>query len=175
MQSFICSDKVINFFFKRQLEKTLNIKNDVIYRNIRNRIPIFLKLIKKKIINSYSFKLRNIFLNEFIQITVLSFFFKNPEFILRFLALNLRNKYRKQLSFLKQSFEIMRRCFITLGNVKGLKLQVKGRLNKSLRTRIFVKSYGEMPTQTISAKIFYSQVYCTDRVGSYSLQLWYFF
>ena len=172
--SLVSEEKVLSVFLSKQLEYKFGIVTSLIARNARRRVPPTLGLLNKKVLSTFSHRARNIFLIDLIRMFHLSIYFKKPEFLLRLIALNLANKRRRQLGYLKQVCTALTRSYLVFGALRGVKLQVKGRLNKSLRTQTFTKMWGQMPTQTISADVPYSHIWTTDRVGSYSLQIWYF-
>ncbi len=169
--TLVCEEKTFAVFLQKQIEYRLDVLVTVTTRNCRRRFPPALNLLNKKVLNAFSFRLRNIFLVDLIKTFHLAIYFKNPELVLRHIALNLKDKRRRQGGYLKQVCSSLIKCYLVFGSLRGFKLQVKGRLNKSLRTQTFVKSVGRLPTQTVSADISHHQIWTTDRVGSYSLQL----
>ena len=167
----VCEEKTFAVFLQKQIEYRLDVLVTVTTRNCRRRFPPALSLLNKKVLNAFPFRLRNTFLVDLIKTFHLAIYFKNPELVLRHIALNLKDKRRRQGGYLKQVCSSLIKCYLVFGSLRGFKLQVKGRLNKSLRTQTFVKSVGRLPTQTVSADISHHQIWTTDRVGSYSLQL----
>lgn len=149
---------MLSLFFSQKFEKLFNLSVKVNGRNIRKQTPPAIKLLNKKAIQLFNYRFRTLFIIDLIQTFHLSIFFKKPEFVLRLIALNLKNKRRRQLTYLKQVLNVFLTCYLIFGSLRGLKFQVKGRINKALRTQTFTKTIGQMPTQSIGANVCYYQI-----------------
>jgi small subunit ribosomal protein S3 len=74
------------------------------------------------------------------------------------------------LSFLKQSLTIMLNSNVS--KIKGVKILVKGRLNGVPRAKHKMITVGDVPVQSISEKIDYSQTTSHNSNGSYGVKVW---
>jgi len=59
-----------------------------------------------------------------------------------------------------------------LAKIKGVKILVKGRLNGVPRAKHKIIIVGNLPIQTISAKLNYSQTTVHNFNGSYGIKVW---
>jgi len=74
------------------------------------------------------------------------------------------------LSFLKQTLTILLNS--DSSKIKGVKIIVKGRLNGVPRASQKIIVIGDVPAQTISAKLDYSQITIHNSNGSYGIKVW---
>lgn len=74
------------------------------------------------------------------------------------------------LSFLKQTLTILLNS--NSSKVKGVKIIVKGRLNGVPRASQKIIVIGDVPAQSISAKLDYSQITTHNSNGSYGIKIW---
>jgi len=90
----------------------------------------------------------------------------------KFIAFQIRKIKRHKffLSFLKQSLTVMINS--TVSKVKGVKILVKGRLNGVPRAKHRLIIVGDVPVQSISEKIDYSQATSHNSNGSYGVKVW---
>jgi len=58
--------------------------------------------------------------------------------------------------------------------VKGLKIQIKGRLDGAPRSRKRIFEKGRIPLQTISSSVNYSLVHINTTYGAFGLKVWVF-
>ena len=56
--------------------------------------------------------------------------------------------------------------------IKGVKIVIKGRLNGVPRAKQKMIVIGDVPTQSIAAKVDYSQTTIHNSSGSYGIQVW---
>jgi hypothetical protein len=64
------------------------------------------------------------------------------------------------------------RIFFIHYNLKGIRILFKGRFNGALRSRTYLFSLGKIPTQTLNAKINYSQSECITIYGICGIKVW---
>ena len=79
-------------------------------------------------------------------------------------------RHKFLLSFLKQTLTILSAS--GLSKIKGVKIIVKGRLNGVPRAKHKIITIGDVPVQTISAKLDYSQTTVHNSNGSYGIKVW---
>nr|BBB45732.1 ribosomal protein S3 [Heterosigma akashiwo] len=94
--------------------------------------------------------------------------------IANYLKLILENKsYRKRQRFFLNN---LRRFLIQnpalLSKVKGIKIQVKGRLNGRNRSTIYTIQLGSLPLQTLSKEIDYTFVPAFTLYGAFGIKVW---
>ena len=90
----------------------------------------------------------------------------------KFIASQLKKVKRHKflLSFLKQTLTILLNS--SLAKIKGVKIIVKGRINGVPRAKHKIIIVGDVPVQTISAKLDYSQATAHNSNGSYGIKVW---
>merc|ERR1712032_378755 len=74
------------------------------------------------------------------------------------------------LSFLNQTLIILLNS--SLSQIKGIKIIIKGRLNGVSRAKQKTILIGDVPVQTISAKLDYIQTTTHNSTGSYGIKIW---
>jgi hypothetical protein len=90
----------------------------------------------------------------------------------KFIAFQLKKVKRHKflLSFLKQILSVL--LASSLAKIKGVKIIVKGRLNGVPRAKHKIIIIGDVPVQTISTKLDYSQATAHNSNGSYGIKVW---
>ena len=90
----------------------------------------------------------------------------------KFIALQIKKIKRQKFffSFLKQSLSVMLNSEIS--TVKGIKIILKGRLNGVPRAKHTILVIGDVPVQSISETIDYSQTTVHNSNGSYGIKVW---
>lgn len=90
----------------------------------------------------------------------------------KFIAFQLKKVKRHKflLAFIKQTLTIL--LTSNLAKIKGVKILVKGRLNGVPRAKHKTIIIGDVPVQTIAAKLDYSQTAIHNSNGSYGIKVW---
>ena len=158
--------QVLNLFSNNQLNITLN-------TCCVNKDLYFLKISQEKIFMSLQ-KFRNTpFFKEGIELLFYVAYNSNSANLLaKFIALQLKKIKRQKffLSFLKQALTTLSNS--NLSKIKGVKIVIKGRLNGVPRAKQKMIVIGDVPTQSIAAKLDYSQTTVHNSNGSYGIQIW---
>lgn len=132
-----------------------------------------LKLTQEKIFMSLQ-KFRNTpFLKEGIELLFHVVYNSNSANLLaKFIAFQLKKIKRHKffLSFLKQSLTILSSSGSS--KIKGVKIVIRGRLNGVPRAKQKIIIVGDVPVQSISAKLDYSQTTIHNSNGSYGIKVW---
>jgi ribosomal protein S3 len=95
------------------------------------------------------------------------------------------NIFGNHISFLiKTNIKSVRQIFMVLSRLlpyfsrlmkyQGIRIQLKGRMNGSKRTRVNKAQYGNIPLSTVSKNIYYSFNKIMTIHGVYSLKIWYY-
>lgn len=138
-----------------------------------NKNVQFLKSTQKKTFISFQ-KFKNTpFFKEGIELLFNVVYNVNSANLLaKFIALQLKKVKRHKflLSFLKQTLTVLLNS--NLAKIKGVKIIVKGRLNGVPRAKHKIIIVGDVPVQTISAKLDYSQATAHNSNGSYGIKVW---
>lgn len=133
----------------------------------------FLKSTQKKTFLSLQ-KFKNTpFLKEGLELLFHVVYNENSAHLLaKFIAFQLRKikRHKFLLSFLKQTLTIL--LTSSLAKIKGVKIIVKGRLNGVPRAKHKIIIVGDVPVQSISTKIDYSQTTAHNSNGSYGVKVW---
>lgn len=157
---------VLNSFLGSHLNIVVNFS--CINKNVQ-----FYKLTQKKTFISFQ-KFKNTpFFKEGIELLFNVAYNKNSANLLaKFIAFQLRKVKRHKffLSFLKQILSVL--LASSLAKIKGVKVIVRGRLNGVPRAKHKIIVIGDVPVQTISAKLDYSQTTAHNSNGSYGIKVW---
>lgn len=138
-----------------------------------NKNVQFYKLTQKKTFISFQKFKNTLFFKEGIELLFNVAYNSNSASLLaKFIAFQLKKVKRHKflLSFLKQTLSVL--IASNLAKVKGVKIIVKGRLNGVPRAKHKIIVIGDVPVQTISAKLDYSQVATHNSNGSYGIKVW---
>ena len=158
--------KVLDLFNNSRLDIVLNFC-------CANKDLHFFKTKQKKIFMSLQ-KFRNTpFLKEGIELLFQVAYNSNSANLLaKFIGFQLKKIKRHKffLSFLKQTLTILLNS--DSSKIKGVKIIVKGRLNGAPRANQKIIVIGDVPVQSISAKLDYSQVTIHNSNGSYGIKTW---
>jgi ribosomal protein S3 len=158
--------KVLNLFMGNQL-------NIISHFYCLNKNTHFLKSIQKKTFVSLQRFINTPFFKDGIELLFHVVYNKTSAHLLaRFIAVQLKKIKRHKffLSFLKKTLSIL--LDSNLSKVKGIKLIVKGRLNGVPRARHKIITIGDVPVQSISAKLDFSQTTAHNSNGSYGIKVW---
>lgn len=158
--------RVLDLFNNNQMNIVLNLC-------CANKDLHFLKTKQKKIFMSLQ-KFRNTpFLKEGLELLFQVAYNSNSANLLtKFIGSQLKKIKRHKffLSFLKQTLTILLNS--DSSKIKGVKIIVKGRLNGVPRASQKIIVIGDVPAQTISARLDYSQITIHNSNGSYGIKVW---
>ena len=158
--------KVLNLF----MESRLNI---VSHFSCLNKNTHFLKFTQKKSFMSLQRFKNTPFFKDGVELLFHVVHNKNSAHLLaKFIAIQLKKikRHKFLLSFLKQTLTILLNS--NLSTVRGIKFIVKGRLNGVPRATHKIITIGDVPVQSISAKLDYSQTTAHNSNGSYGVKVW---
>jgi len=101
------------------------------------------------------------------------FTFKSSQLLLNYILLNLKEaKKKKQYFFLNLLSNFLKEYFQIYSNIiKGIKIQIKGRINGSLRKKVKVIKFGKTSLQTLNSKIKHSAGCVTNKEGSFGVNV----
>ena len=157
---------VLNLFVGTHLNIIVNFccvnKNVQFYRSTQRKTFISFQKFK----NSSFFK-------EGIELLFNVAYNTNSAILLaKFIAFQLKKikRHKLFLSFLKQTLSFL--LTSSVAKVKGVKIIVKGRLNGVPRAKHKIIVIGDVPVQTISTKLDYSQTTTHNSNGSYGIKVW---
>jgi ribosomal protein S3 len=157
---------VLNSFLSSQSNIAINFC--CINKNVQ-----FLKSTQKKTFISFQKFRTTPFFQEGIELLFNVVYNANSANLLaKFIAFQLKKikRHKFLLSFLKQTLTILLNS--NLAKIKGVKIIVKGRLNGVPRAKHKIIIVGDVPVQTISAKLDYSQATAHNSNGSYGIKVW---
>ena len=158
--------KVLNLFSNDKLNVVFNFC-------CVNKDLHFLKITQEKIFISLQ-KFRNTpFLKEGIELLFhVTYNLNSANLLAKFIVFQLKKIKRHKffLSFLKQTLTILLNS--NLSKIKGVKVIIRGRLNGVPRAKQKIIVIGEVPAQSISAKLDYSQATAHSSNGSYGIKVW---
>ena len=158
--------KVLNLFSNDKLDVVFNLC-------CVNKDLHFLKTTQEKIFMSLQ-KFRNTpFFKEGIELLFhVAYNSNSANLLAKFIAFQLKKIKRHKFffSFLKQTLIILLNS--DLSKIKGVKMIIKGRLNGAPRAKQKIIIVGDVPAQSISAKLDYSQATTHNSNGSYGIKVW---
>jgi hypothetical protein len=158
--------QVLNLF-------TTNRLNIVFNFCCANKDFYFFKTTQEKIF-TYFQKFRNTpFFEEGIELLFqVTYNHNSANLLAKFISFQFKKLKRQKffLSFLKQTLTIL--VDLKLSKIKGVKVIIKGRLNGVPRAKQKIIVVGDVPAQSISAKLDYSQTTIHNSSGSYGIKVW---
>lgn len=170
------------------LNKFYNINLNFI--NLNQKYKIKLKSFKKKNFIKYKKGTKKKFLinaltkyknykdfNKILKLMTIIFTFKSSEILLKFLLTNLQKvQKKKQLQFLQFIKIILNTYFIYYNLIIiGLKIQFKGRINSSKRSKKKIIKFGKTPIQTLNINVNYSFDNFVNKDGIFGVRVWFFY
>lgn len=170
-------NKKVNFFFINALALTKYAYNvqrkwDKKPKRSPNR---YLQNLERDLINK--FKYVAIYIKDFIRICFIGMFLKKPTFIARFIAFLIAElpKNRKETTFLRCVMKIVRIFSAERGEIVGLRIKFKGRVNRWRRTKALIGKRGFIATNTISKRIIYGTSHAINRKGAIGIGIWIYY
>lgn len=158
--------KVLSLFLENKFDIVINFC-------CINKDLNFLKFLQIKKLTMLQ-KFRNtLFYKEGIELLFYVFSSTNSASLLaKFVALQIKKIKRQKFffSFLKQTLIVLRSSHFS--KVKGIKIIIKGRLNGLPRAKYRTVSVGDIPIQSISENLDYSQTTIHNHNGSYGVKVW---
>ena len=139
--------------------------------NKSNKSALKIPLVLKKSSKSLTFLARTSYFSTLLNLMYLVFKIKQPQLLATFVARELSRTRNQRWVF----GNVDRACsffFTELSDLEGLRIQVRGRMNKSKRTQRFVTQYGRIPAQTINYAVQYSTDEAYTTYGSMGVKVW---
>lgn len=158
--------EVLNLFTNNRLNVIVN------FCCLNKDLYFFKATQKKMLISLQKFK-NTIFFNESIELLFhIPYSLNSANLLAEFIIFQLKKTKRHKffLSFLNQALIILLNS--NLCKIRGIKIIVKGRLDGVPRAKQKTILIGDVPVQTISAKIDYIQTSTHNSNGSYGVKIW---
>lgn len=160
-------------------KKKINIS--IIFQNLNKGLSLRLNnfqsnLFKNIIIDLRQFSHNNKFFKDTINIILIAIRQKKTskllaEFIsFQITVLEKSRKHRFFFYFLKRTLKLF--IISKLSRIKGIKIVIKGRINKSKRTKNYFIQLGSIPLQTLNSHINYSQTISYTKTGTFGIKVW---
>ena len=119
-------------------------------------------------------KLRGMEVPLFIHLIHTSFIFKSPALLGEFISRHIGKNIRFFYLFIFFIRNIVSALFF-YSNLKGLKIQIKGRLGRSLRKRTQILKFGAMPLHGMDNLVYYSFNEAITIYGICGIKVWYYY
>jgi ribosomal protein S3 len=144
----------------------LDHKNEKLKRDLKT-----INNIERQMINKYRYD--TIYISDLINITFVSMLFKNPQFLVKFIAFQFKKlpKNKKQMKLIQLITQVIQTFSAERDEIIGLKLQFKGRINKRKRARTIKLNQGQMSLQSDSANIEYGYAKAYTKSGLIGVKL----
>ncbi|QXE46247.1 30S ribosomal protein S3 (mitochondrion) [Nitzschia inconspicua] len=157
---------VLNSFFGTHVDIVLN------FCCINKNVHFYKFTQEKTFIAFQKFKNTPFFKDGIELLFNVAYNLDSANLLAKFIAFQLKKVKRHKffLSFLKQTLSVL--IASRLAKIKGIKIIVKGRLNGVPRAKYKILIIGDVPVQTISAKLDYSQITTHNSNGSYGIKVW---
>ena len=163
LKSLIC-------LYVKKLTGILNVNVTFLYLNSPRKLYKFFNKLKLNV--RARGNLRKEVFNLYL-ILYQSFKFKSPNFFSLYFIILLKKNIKK----VGQLFAILRfslPSFCLLFGFKGVRFQLKGRINGARRSRIMQVQSGSIPLTTLSNNVYYSFNKVMTIHGIYGLKIWYY-
>ncbi len=170
-------NKKINFFFINALALTkyaYNVQRKWDKKPTRSPNK-YLQNLDRDLINRYKYVA--IYIKDFIRVCFIGMFLKNPTFISRFIAFLISElpRNRKETTFLKCVMKIVRIFSAERGEIIGLRIKFKGRVNRWRRTKSLIGKRGHIAYNTLNKRIIYGTAHAINRKGAIGIGLWIYY
>ena len=144
--------------------------NDKLKKNFNN-----IRNIEKQMVNRYRYDA--IYVNDLVNIAFISILFKNPQFLVEFIAFQFKQlpKNKKQMKLIQLIIQVVQTFVTEREEVIGLKLKFKGRINKRKRARTIIVNQGTMTLQSDSTRVEYGYAQGYTKSGLIGIKLWIFY
>ena len=171
-----------NFFFEQIFESiSLYTKNKyhiyLVCQNINTKDFMSFKRKEKRVFKRRLFSLRRYrktqFFRESINILILISKLPNSSYLLANYIANQLSKTKKHvyyIIFLKRALNLIIKS--SFSKIKGIKIVVRGRLNKKPRSKKKLILIGRHPIQTLKSKISYSEATSYTQNGTLGIKVW---
>lgn len=164
------SFKRLVLLYVYRLTKIKNISINLLNFNNPKKLYHFFNVLKKNV------KIRGPLQKKIFSLYLIlyqSLLLKNPELFSTYLSFLIK-KYIKKTG---QIFIILKSSlpgFCKFFGCRGIRIQLKGRINGARRSRIWKMQYGRIPLQTVSSNVYYSFNNVMTVHGLYGLKIWYY-
>ncbi len=170
-------NKKINFFFINALALTkyaYNVQRKWDKKPTRSPNK-YLQNLDRDLINRYKYVA--IYIKDFIRVCFIGMFLKKPTFITRFIAFLISElpRNRKETTFLKCVMKIVRIFSAERGEIVGLRIKFKGRVNRWRRTKALTANRGHIAFNTLTKRIIYGSAHAINRKGAIGIGLWIYY
>ena len=133
----------------------------------KSQIKDYISLATKE----FSFMSRNNYFETLINVVLLVFKTKQPQFLASFLAREL-GKTRYQRAVVNNTDAVCAFFFNKMPGLQGIRIQINGRMNKASRSRKYVTQYGRIPSQTITRPVQFGFDEAHTSFGSMGVKVW---
>ena len=133
----------------------------------KSQIKEYISLATKE----FSFMSRNNCFETLINVVLLVFKTKQPQFLASFLAREL-GKTRYQRAVVNNTDAVCAFFFNKMPGLQGIRIQINGRMNKASRSRKYVTQYGRIPSQTITRPVQFGFDEAHTSFGSMGVKVW---
>jgi len=151
-------NKVSNF-----LHKKIATSNNSSSQKIRKLLSHFIKIKAREAVRKISLKLKQYFMIRFE-------FIKNPYEDSNLIAKIVGEQIKKRAPFRRVLRQSIKKA--SLAGLKGLKIELSGRLNGIDIARSEWKRHGKIPLHTLSAKIDYTSHFVSTVYGIIGIKVW---
>ena len=166
---------------KKIYSKYNNINVSYKYSNKNNLIKKIFQLKYKKLIlylknKLYVYKKNKDFIKK-LNLIFLIFNFKSTNILLNYILINIKySRKQKQIQFINNLIQYLSVIFsLYKKKIIGLKIQIKGRINSSLRSKKRILQLGKTPLSTYKIKVKYSFGHVIHKDGAFGVKVWFFY
>lgn len=164
---------LINFFNNKPTKINLIIKplNNKLFYTLKKKKQ---NILKNKLIKLKKFQ-RNDFFKEGLNIVMSSISNKNSAYLLSDFIANTLKKLKSSKFFLNFILSALRIFIFNkhfLPQIKGIQIQIKGRISKAPRARSKVIKIGNLPIITLNSNIDYSETTAFTANGTLGVKTW---
>jgi ribosomal protein S3 len=160
-------EKSLNYLTKFNVKIHIININYNLLENKKNKKKInkifynYNKLITKKLKN-----FKTIFL-----VFIFALYFKNLKFLNQ-LLMEILKKTTKHFKFLKDLKYFLNFFFLLNNKIKGIRIQIRGRLNGSLRSKKYILNIGSLSAQTFKLPLYFHKIQSKTSYGICGIKLW---
>lgn len=165
LQHFTGLEKIQIRLFSNQLSFVPSLK--VYYPSLIKELSVFQR---NRDLNKYFFETL-----ETLYFVLGTFSYGNASLLAKLLTFLLENN-RKHVSIVRFIKKVIGICFEKLPSsffaINGIKILIKGRLNKRRRTKTFIIQQGQIALQTLQIPLDYCQTHAVTLYGTFGIKVW---
>lgn len=157
------------FRFDSVIQKEFNLNNRL---STKKRSKHYLFSFEREL--NARFRHRSVYITDLVRICFFSIYFKKASFLAEFFAFTLTKqpRNRKNIPFVRFLIKLLKRFASQNNDILGVRIRIKGRLNRWLRTKHISASKGNLALSSYTSQVEYGIAQAITRKGTLGVHIW---